>query len=257
MPSLARLGLVVWLLLPVSAGADPVRMRQPECSAHGFLVLEDASGTVRAHGELTQWVERGAIASRLVFHFDDGSLYDELVRFSQRPVFRVLSYRLVQRGGSFKDSSDIQFDRSGKYRASIQKASDEEPETAAGTMEIPEDVSNGIVSILLKNLAPGASATTHLLAFRPEPILLELELRPEGSDEFWVGSSAGKATRFVVTPRVVGIKGVFATATGKQPQAFRMWIAQGRAPVLLRFEGPLYMDGPPWRIEHGAPRWQR
>jgi len=60
-----------------------------------------------------------------------------------------------------------------------------------------------------------------------------------------------------VTPRVRGVKGVVATIAGKQPAPFRMWIAQGEAPVLVSFEGPLYVDGPTWRIEQSPPRWKK
>jgi hypothetical protein len=109
--------------------------------------------------------------------------------------------------------------------------------------------------LMLKNLKPGTSARTHLMAFTPNPRALELALTPEGEDKFWIGDTEGTATRFLIEPRVTGVTGIVATAIGK-PASFHMWLAQGKAPALVRFEGPLYIDGPVWRVELSAPRWK-
>ncbi|HSP99498.1 MAG TPA: hypothetical protein VL049_19930, partial [Candidatus Dormibacteraeota bacterium] len=249
--------LVVALLgavaAPYTAAGDPIRPHHTEGATHGVLVLTNTADEPLAHGELIQWEEaRGAIASRLLIRFKDGSLYDESLRFSQRPVLRLLSYKLAQRGPSFTETSEISFDRSGQYRARVQEVGKEE-KTASGSMSIPDDVSNGMTSLLLKNLRTGASATTHLLAFTPEPQILELHLSPEGSDHFVVGSTVERTTRFLIQPTVPGIKGVVATVIGKQPPSFRMWLTPQPAPALWKFEGPLYADGPTWRITPGSP----
>lgn len=243
-------------LAPTLVSAAPITMRYPEGPARGFLVLSDLAGSTLAHGELIQWLERQVIASRLVIRFDDGSLYDEIVRFSQNRVFRVLSYHLVQKGPAFTEPMEVQFDRSGRYRVRLRPAPDEEEQQAAGTIKIPEDVSNGMTSTLLKNLKRGASATTHLLAFTPKPRVLELHLTPEGTDQFWIGRNPERATRYLIKPEVTGITGVLASVVGKQPPSFHMWIAEGKAPVLVKFEGPLYADGPIWRIELASLRWK-
>ena len=99
-------------------------MRYLKGPAHGFVELSDLSGTSIAHGELVQWLERHTVVSQLVIRFNDGSVYDELIRFSQNPVFRLLSYKLVQKGPSFGVSPEIEFDRSGRYRVRSKKTSD-------------------------------------------------------------------------------------------------------------------------------------
>ena len=53
------------------------------------------------------------------------------------------------------------------------------------------------------------------------------------------------------------MKGVLATIVGKEPPVVRMWIAPEPAPVLVRFEGALYVDGPAWRMDLSAPRWTK
>jgi hypothetical protein len=248
--------MLATLLVARPCSADLVRMRYPEGPAHGYLVMSDESGHPIAHGELIQWLEKRLIASRLVFRYEDGSLYDEVVRFTQQPTFRVMAYHLIQRGPSYSTATEVEFDRSGHYRASVTPR-DKSEEHAEGMIEIPDDVSNGMTSTLLKNLKPGASAKTHMLAFRPKPVVLDLTLAPEGSDHCWIGPEEGTATRYLMTPHVPGVKGLVADIVGKQPDPFRMWIAQGQAPVLLRFKGPLYVEGPVWQIELTGPRWSK
>jgi len=251
------LGALAVLAASGLADAAPVPMRFPEGPAHGFVALSDpATDEVLAHGELIQWLERKVVVSRLVFRFTDGSLYDETVRFAQRPAFRLLSYALTQKGPSFPGTSKVEFDHTGRYRA-ILKPPGEEEKRAEGKTDVPEDVSNGLTSVLLKNLRQGESANTHLMTFLPEPLVLELELTPEGKDTYWVGSASSQATRFLVKPNVPGFKGVLASIVGKQPPEVRMWIAPEPAPVLVRFEGALFVDGPPWRIDLAAPRWKK
>jgi hypothetical protein len=245
------------LLLPRTAPAAPVTMRYPEGPAHGFLTLSDVvSGKPIAAGELIQWIEHGAISSRLVIRFDDGSLYDELVRFTQRPAFRVQSYHLVEKGPSFAEPTEVKFDRAGKYEAVVHPKG-KPAKHAAGTTDIPDDVGNGLTSVFVKNLEQGASATAHLMTFQPDPIVLDVEFTPEGSDPYWVGGAQSTATRFLIKPTVPGVKGVLATVVGKQPPEVRMWIAPPPAPGLVRFEGALYVDGPVWRVDLATPRWKK
>ncbi len=119
------------------AAADVVKVRYPESTAHGFVILRDLAGKTLARGELTQWPERDGFVNRLVFRFNDGSLYDEQLRFSQKTVLRLLEYHLVQRGPSFKEASDVKFDGSGRYQARQRSSPDAEEESASGTVEIP------------------------------------------------------------------------------------------------------------------------
>ena len=95
-----------------------------------------------------------------------------------------------------------------------------------------------------------------MIAFTPEPHVLELHFAAEARDRYWVGSTAESATRFLVEPRVPGVRGVVASIAGKQPPSFRMWLTPDPAPALMKFEGPLYADGPIWRIIPASPTWK-
>ena len=234
------------------AAADAVPVRIPESPTHAFLVLRSTDDKDLAFCEMLQTVRGARVESRLTFRFKDGSLSDETVVFSQAKVFTLESYRIVQRGPSFPKPTEVFFERkTGQYRA---KDGDD---TAQGRLEIPSDVHNGMTGLLVKNLPPGGTARGHLLAFTPKPVMLASEMKPEGEDRYFVGDQARKARRYVVTLDITGLKGVIADIIGKTPPELRYWISSGPAPAFLRFEGPMSMNGPRWRIELRAPRWPK
>jgi hypothetical protein len=170
-------------------------------------------------------------------------------------VFRVVSYHLIQRGPSFPQT-DVEFDASGRYHATTSSAPGDEAEHASGRIDdMPDDLTNGMISTVVRNLEPGTSTTTHLLAFRPKPIVLEAHFTPEGTGRFHVGKISEDATRVLFKPEVTGLLGVVAKALGKEPPAVRVWISKGVAPIFVKLEGPMYAEGPTWRVELAAPKW--
>jgi len=94
----------LWWQRPVAAAPVPVRF--VEGSLHGFLVLSTTEDVLIASGDLLQVGRDGGVKSRLVFHFKDGSVFDETVVFTQRNVFTMQSYHLVQRGPVFPEDID-------------------------------------------------------------------------------------------------------------------------------------------------------
>src|ERR1700679_1157607 len=69
---------------------EPVLVRYPQGSAHGFLEIRTLAGAQIAIGDVTQKVQGDRVASRVTFHFSDGSLDDETTVFSQGPLFRFV-----------------------------------------------------------------------------------------------------------------------------------------------------------------------
>jgi hypothetical protein len=249
--------LSVILALGVTGGAaawgEPIAVRFPEGTARGFLTLRGQRGDVLAYGDLVQTPGKDStMESRLVFHFKDGSVYDETATFSQQKVFRLLAYRHIQRGKSFPETIDVAFDRSsGRYRARVGAGG----ETAEGSLDLPDDLHNGMTGVLLKNLPAGVTAKGHMLTFLPKPELLKTVLRPEATDKFFVAEVPHTATRYRVKMEIRGLTGVVARLIGKDPPDLRYWIATGPAPAFVKFEGAMFLKGPRWRIELGAPRW--
>src|SRR5207302_1968632 len=107
---------------------------------------------------------------------------------------------------------------------------------------------------ILKNLAPGASAAGHMLAFTPKPYRLDTTLRAEGKDKFFAGDVARTATRYLLKMELRGVTGVVASILGKDPPQVRYWISTGAAPGFVKFEGPMFLNGPRWRVEGIGPR---
>lgn len=96
-----------------------------------------------------------------------------------------------------------------------------------------------------------------MLVATPKPRLVKLEISPAGEDSFTVGGSAGKATRYVVKVDIGGIGGLVAPIIGKQPPDTHVWMIGGKAPGFLKSEGPVFQDGPVWRIALASPVWPK
>lgn len=236
------------LVLCPAVKAEPVLVRFTEGVSRGFLTLRSANGGKLADGELLQVLRPRGLESRLVFRFTDGSLYDETVLYSQRRVFALLHYRLIQRGPSFPLTLNVSFDRQRAwYMVRSQNGTGPE-KTLSGQLDLPPDVYNGMTATLLKNLRHGASETIHLVAFTPSPRLVKLHLTPAGDEAVRVGDAVLQATRYQVRTDLEGIVGFFASLLGKELPVLHYWIAGGEVPAFVRFEGPFFMDGPIWRV---------
>jgi hypothetical protein len=121
-------------------------------------------------------------------------------------------------------------------------------------MELPADLANGMLPILVKNGgAPGF--TVSLVAATPQPRLVKLHIEEAGEQAFGIAGTQGTATRYRVKVDLGGIVGVLAPLLGKQPADTYIWIVRGEAPVFVRALGPLFAGGPAWRIELVSPDW--
>jgi hypothetical protein len=258
-PGRATAGLLILLtalLWQRPLAAAPVPVRFAEGSLHGFLVLTTLKQELVASGDLLQVGRDGDVRSRLVFHFKDGSVFDETVVFTQRNVFTLQTYHLVQRGPAFPEDTEISLERAtGKYRVKTRVRKDGREKVENGTLVLPPDVYNGMVLTVVKNLAGGGGETVHMLAFTPAPKLIQLELGPAGDQKILVGGSEKTATRYVLKPILGFWLKLFTTLLGRVPPDNHAWIVTADVPAFVKFEGPLFLNGPVWRIELTSPRW--
>jgi hypothetical protein len=244
----AVLGMLIVLARWSSLEAAPIEVRLVEGTAHGLMLVRSVSGDIVGHGDFLQAVHSDRIESRLVLHFKDGSRHDETVAFSQQRVFTLLTYRLVQRGPSFPEALEAELDRkAGSYKVHSTRGGKDE--ASSGSIELPPDMYNGMVPMLLKNLAPGASETIHIVAFTPKPTLIQLEMVPAGSQRLQSGDLARQATRYALKPKLGAARRLFATLLGKAPVDQECTILIEDVPAFVRCDGPLYLRGPVWRIE--------
>ncbi len=239
------LTLVMTLLLPGAAAAEPVLVKYQEGVTRAFPILRSLDGERLAWGDFVQVPRGDRIESRMTFRFKDGSLYDEFVTYSQGETFRLLSYRIVQRGPSFPEMIVASIDReSGRYHVRYRADEESAEEVLEGKVELSDDVYNGMLSLALKNL-PARKTEVSIVAFTPKPRNVTLKLLPLAEDQVKVGEMPLTATRWVIRPQL----GLLASLLVVEVPDVRIWIAPGEAPAFVRAEGPLYFMGPVWRID--------
>lgn len=229
---------------------EPIPVRHPQGSAHGFVALKTADGIPIAIGDVTQIIHGDRVTSRVTFHFRDGSLDDEVTVFSQRRVFRLISDHHIQHGPSFPKRIDVLIDAvAGKVTSHAEDGTIREDH-----LDLPSDVSNGLPPNLLLNFLPSTPETKlSFVAPTAKPRLITVSVKPSGEVPFSVGSTSRKAIDYVLHVELGGLAGVIAPMIGKQPADYHIWILRGAAPAFIREEGQLYEGGPIWRIEQISP----
>jgi hypothetical protein len=239
--------------------ADPIPVRHLEGVTFGFLTLRNLDGQILAYGYLKQVVRPGheVITDDLQFHFKDGSVYRDITKFTQRGTFRVLSDQVTQKGPSFKQESESWIDvPSGKITVRTLEKGKEKRTTKQ--MNLPPDISNGLLFILVKSMDPAASETTvSMVAPSDKPRIVKLRFTPAAEKEVKFGPFTFKAQHYVMKVKIEGAAGKIAPLVGKQPPDSNFWIIKSESPTFVEFEGPLYADGPVWRIDLAAPDAER
>jgi hypothetical protein len=151
-----------------AAHADPTLVRHPQGTLHGFLELRSDDGRIVASGDIVQVIHGDRVTSETLFHFKDGSVDDETTVFSQRHTLQLISDHRVQKGPSFPNPMDVLVDaRSGQVTVrSTNKDGKEEVKT--DHLNLPPDLSNGLIPLVLENLRPDApDKTVSMVVARP------------------------------------------------------------------------------------------
>lgn len=208
-------------------------------------------------GDLVQVAHGERITSRLTFHFRDGSVDDETTIFTQWKTFQLVSDHHVQRGPSFPKPIDYLVEANGDITIREPGERRGEPvKVATNHIDLPPDTYNGLEFITLLNISPRTPETkVAMVAPTGKGRLVHLSIKPEGEDAFMLGFVHHKATHYRIHIELGGIAGVVAPVIGKQPEDLHIWILDGDAPSVVKFEGQLYESGPVWRVELNAPAW--
>jgi hypothetical protein len=222
---------------------------------HGFLLLKSADGAVIAVGDQVNIARGDTVRSRLTFHFRDGSIDDELTVFRQGSVFQLLQDHHVQKGPSFPEPLDVTMDvMSGQVTWREQKDGKDEVKTEH--MDLPPDLANGLMSLVVQNFPAKASEMkVSYLAGGSKPRLVKLNIKPDGKSAFRLGGRTRQAKQFKIHIELGGVTGVVAPVIGKQPADIEIWVLDDEVPAFLRMEGPLYQQGPIWSMVLAAPAW--
>lgn len=246
--------LAIVAALSASLCAQPVAVRQSEGQIRGFLILRNVDRTTVASGDSMQTVHNGKVVTHIIYRFKDGSVQDETTVFSQNGHFRVLSDHLIQKGPTFKHPIDMTVNATTGQVTVVHTDDKGERKTDNDHLDLQPDLANGIVPILLKNLAPDTqSITESMVVATPKPMLIKLQIHPEGEEAFAAGAIGRKATRYNVHVDIGGIKGAVADLIGKEPPDTLVWILPGDCPTFVRAQGPGFQGGPIWFTELVSP----
>jgi hypothetical protein len=188
------------------------------------------------------------------FKFKDGSFYEEVTKFTQHGVFRLVSDQVVQRGPSFKEQLESLIDaRTGTVTVrSIVKGKEK---NVTKHIEMPPDVANGLLVYIGKNLDPSAPKTTvSMIAGSSSPQIVKVNYSPQPEATFHVGPVPYKAQHYLLKVEITGLKGKVAPLVGKQPADIHLWLIKSESPTFVKFRGQMSQDGPIWEMELADPR---
>jgi hypothetical protein len=246
------------ILSGVAASGSPVAVRYKQGMIHAFLVISTLDGVEIAAGDLTQIGRGDQVTTQLTFRFKDGSRQEETTVFSQRQNFRLISYRMVQKGPTFKNASDLSVKcATGKVTVRYTDGDGQE-KVVNEHLALPPDLGNGLIPILLMNLPKGTpQIEIPMVVATPKPRLVKIVLRAQGTESFSLGGFSREALRYVGKVDLGGVAGVVAPIVGKQPPDSQIWLLGGEAPVVLRSETLSFMGGPIWRMELASPVWSQ
>ena len=252
--------IAAFCLLISAAGsqAQPVKVRFQEGVTHGFLVVRDPHGKIIGTGDMLQWSIRDKkFYSQLIFHFYDGSLYSDTTIYEERGTFKLISDHLVEKGPSFKEQSEQWLDiPKREFKARTVDEHGKSKYVEKHKMKLPDDVMNGLIYLVVKNIEPTAKSTTvSMIVGSPTPRVVKLIITPRAQGTFLIGGSKRKMLHYVIHIDITGVAGVVAPLIGKQPPDEQMWIAAGEVPTFVKEKGELYNGGPMWTIELAGPHW--
>jgi hypothetical protein len=237
------------------ASAEPVPAAHKQGSMHGFLLLKSEDGKVIAIGDQTNTVRGDVIRSRLLFHFRDGSIDDEVTTFRQDSVFQLVRDHHIQKGPSFPQPLDMAVNVPAE-EVMWREVKDGKSQIKTEHMDLPNDLVNGMMSLTVENFPTKASEMkVSYIVVAPKPRVVKFSIKPDGEDRTLVGGLGRRAKRFTVHVEIGGMAGVIAPVVGKQPSDTKLWILDGDVPALVKMEGPLYEQGPIWTMVLTSPAW--
>jgi len=248
---------LAFVVATAAAQAAPIPVRFVEGLTRGYMLLRDLDNRILAHGDLLQVVKGEEIEKQMVFRFKDGSLYDERVTYTERGAFRLKTYHLTQRGPAFDEDVEISLTAStGAYTVKKKDHDDGKEKTDDGKLEVPDDLYNGLLMTIVKDL-PKGGATVHFATFSPSARIIELELVPAGEHKITVGDLTQSALHIQIKPKLGFFLKVAAKILDRDPKDLHAWVATDDVPAFVGFEGAFNTPGPTWRIEVVSPQLAR
>ena len=248
-------GLLCFSLCTAIAGADPVPVKHMEGDVHAFLTIRDDAGKLIGYADEVNVRAGRSWRSRLTIHFRDGSLADETAVYTQGASLHLVSDHLVQKGPSFPKPTDMTID-TAKGLVTYHENKDGRDELKSDTMELPADLSNGIMPIVVQNLQHGsAEVKVGYVVMTPKPRLVKLAIHPEAKVSYYKAGISRTASHYRIHVEIGGVEGILAPIVGKEPPDLDAWVSMGEAPTFLKLHGFLFLGGPQWTLQLSSPEW--
>jgi hypothetical protein len=236
--------------------ADPTPVRKFQGTYHGFLELLSPDGQVVAFGDSTQVVHGDEVTAETLFTFKDGSIDDETTVYTQHRSFQLISDHHVQKGPFFPHPTEVFVDARTGQVSTRTTGKDGKEVFRTDHLQLPADLANGMVPLVIENMPPGAAQkTVSLVISTPKALLVQLVISKIGDDSYSLVGTNRKATHYELKIVLGGIVGVVAPLIGKTPPNIEIWAVTGQAPTFVREQGPLYADGPVMTIQLISPTW--
>ena len=243
--------------LPVvaAARAEPVPVKHPSGEVHAFLVIRNDEGKLLGHADEVIARAGKAWSSRLTIRFLDGSLSDETTLYTQGATLHLLNDHLIQKGPSFPKPTDLTID-TAKGQVTWHELKDGRDEVKTDTMDLPPDLANGMMPLVVQNLARGTDEVkVGYIVTTPKPRLVKLAIHHEAQAGFRVAGAGRTAAHMRIHVEIGGVEGVVAPVIGKEPPDYDAWVSSGEAPTFLKLRGILYVGGPLWTLQLVSPQW--
>ena len=241
--------IVTAVLLAIAASAaapaEPVPVRNVQHPMHRRMTARSDDGKAIATGEFTQIVQGDEVTMRLIYHFADGSIDDEMTTYRQDATFRLVRSRHLQQGPFFAKPVDFTVDASNHMATTRTTDKSGKVHVEGEHVNLPNDLANGFVGTLLLNTPP---TSTPFRVGMLVPVgggrLIRLLISPAGEQRFQVAGQAHTATVFRIHPELGGVVGLIARLIGLQPKDVLVWVLEGDEPAVVRIVGQLGGDGP-------------
>lgn len=192
--------------------------------------------------------------NQLISRFKDRSLHDERVNFTQKRVFSLQSYTLIQRGPSFPATMDVAMERkTGEYRVLSFQDGSVNTRSPAGSLTGQCVERRGGHAPTKPRGGIRRNRSHDRLHARTQ--VIELKLIPATDRTIYIGDLAKQVTQYVLEPQLNSVTMFFGKLLGKLPRTFHyhFWLLTDDVPAFGGFEGPLYLNGPTWCIEQTTP----
>ena len=200
------IAVCVVVIQSIGLTAEQIPVRHIEGASLGFLVLRNMDQKALAYGYWKQVVKPdGLVVDDLRFQFQNGSFYEEITKFTQSGTFRLVSDQTEQKGPSFKQASKSWIDaRSGTITVLTTEKGEEK--TTTRHFDLPDDVANGLLFVLLKNVDPSAAETTvSFVAASSKPRVVKWKISPGPEKTIKIGFIRYKAQHYVIKTKIEGL----------------------------------------------------